>query len=83
MRANPPDLRVSFNGRTSASQAENEGSIPFTRSNSLAILWVSFGPIPGVAGSLRHAGRRLVNNYPFSTSENHHKSRGLPAVLFG
>jgi hypothetical protein len=24
----PPDLRLSFNGRTSASQAENEGSIP-------------------------------------------------------
>jgi hypothetical protein len=28
-------LRVSFNGRTSASQAENEGSIPFTRSKVL------------------------------------------------
>ena len=54
----PVVLRVSFNGRTSASQAENEGSIPFTRSNLMLLLVRARS-----SGAVTLAGRTAVNGF--------------------
>ena len=37
---------MSFNGRTSASQAENAGSIPVIRSTAVDVIDLGFGDLP-------------------------------------
>ena len=66
-------LRVSFNGRTSASQAENEGSIPFTRSN---LLCRRSGRCIKITQRLHRSKRQSGTGY------EHSASTGTPLSFF-